>query len=117
MSSTTQAPGTSAAGHVDPAAAFVPVQTRSERPHSFDPADFGVPTGREVNWKHTPIDRIAALVRTAIGFDTKRGDQLEVVNLRFADPQAPAARSLVLVTRFQSATRRPTRRVPRPHST
>ncbi|HEY6834210.1 MAG TPA: flagellar basal-body MS-ring/collar protein FliF [Pseudolabrys sp.] len=31
------------------------------------------------------IDRISALVRSAIGFDTKRGDQLEVVNLRFAD--------------------------------
>jgi flagellar M-ring protein FliF len=31
------------------------------------------------------IDRIAALVRTAIGFDAKRGDQIEVVNLRFAD--------------------------------
>jgi flagellar M-ring protein FliF len=31
------------------------------------------------------IDRIAALVRTAIGFDQKRGDQVEVVNLRFAD--------------------------------
>jgi flagellar M-ring protein FliF len=31
------------------------------------------------------IDRIAALVRTAIGFDSKRGDQVEVVNLRFAD--------------------------------
>jgi flagellar M-ring protein FliF len=37
------------------------------------------------------IDRIAALVRTAIGFDAKRGDQLEVVNLRFAEPQAPVA--------------------------
>jgi flagellar M-ring protein FliF len=32
------------------------------------------------------IDRIAALVRSAIGFDAKRGDQLEVVNLRFAEP-------------------------------
>src|SRR5262249_28177948 len=31
------------------------------------------------------LDRIAALVRTAIGFDQKRGDQVEVVNLRFAD--------------------------------
>jgi flagellar M-ring protein FliF len=30
------------------------------------------------------IDRIAALVRTAIGFDSRRGDQVEVVNLRFA---------------------------------
>lgn len=36
------------------------------------------------------IDRIAALVRTAIGFDAKRGDQVEVVNLRFAD-EPPAA--------------------------
>ena len=31
------------------------------------------------------LDRIAALVRTAIGFDAKRGDQVEVVNLRFAE--------------------------------
>jgi len=31
------------------------------------------------------VDRIAALVRTAIGFDQKRGDQVEVVNLRFAE--------------------------------
>jgi flagellar M-ring protein FliF len=36
------------------------------------------------------IDRIAALVRTAIGFDQKRGDQIEVVNLRFADVPATA---------------------------
>jgi flagellar M-ring protein FliF len=38
------------------------------------------------------IDRIAALVRSAIGFDQKRGDQVEVVNLRFAEtPPAVAA--------------------------
>jgi flagellar M-ring protein FliF len=39
------------------------------------------------------IDRIAALVRSAIGFDQKRGDQVEVVNLRFAEmpPAAVAA--------------------------
>ncbi len=30
------------------------------------------------------IDRITALVRSAIGFDAKRGDQVEVVNLQFA---------------------------------
>lgn len=36
------------------------------------------------------IDRIAALVRSAIGFDAKRGDQVEVVNLRLAElPQNP----------------------------
>lgn len=31
------------------------------------------------------LDRIATLVRSAIGFDAKRGDQVEVVNLRFAE--------------------------------
>jgi flagellar M-ring protein FliF len=31
------------------------------------------------------IDRITALVRSAVGYDQKRGDQVEVVNLRFAD--------------------------------
>ena len=31
------------------------------------------------------IDQIAALVRSAIGFDQKRGDQVEVVNLPFAE--------------------------------
>ena len=36
------------------------------------------------------IDRIAALVRSAIGFDAKRGDQVEVVNLRFAETPAGA---------------------------
>lgn len=62
MSPTTEAPTIPGAkGHSDGAAAFVPVQTRSERPHSFDPADFEAPTGREVNWKHTPISRLAPL--------------------------------------------------------
>lgn len=40
---------------------FVPVQTRSERPASFDPADFGTPTGREVNWKLSDVARLAPL--------------------------------------------------------
>jgi flagellar M-ring protein FliF len=31
------------------------------------------------------LDRMAALVRSAIGFDQKRGDQVEVVNLKFAE--------------------------------
>jgi flagellar M-ring protein FliF len=34
------------------------------------------------------LDRIAALVRSAIGFDQRRGDQVEVVNLRFAETPA-----------------------------
>jgi flagellar M-ring protein FliF len=37
------------------------------------------------------IDRITALVRSAVGYDQKRGDQVEVVNLRFADAPGVAA--------------------------
>src|SRR3984885_1786908 len=34
------------------------------------------------------LDQIATLVRSAIGFTQKRGDQVEIVNLRFAETQA-----------------------------
>jgi flagellar M-ring protein FliF len=34
------------------------------------------------------LDQISALVRSAIGFDQKRGDQVDVVNLRFAETNA-----------------------------
>ena len=48
------------------------------------------------------IDRIATLVRSAIGFDGKRGDQVEVVNLRFAEAptQIEAAAPQGLLTTF-----------------
>lgn len=69
MSSATQAPATvpGAKGHTDGAGAFVPVQTRSERFRSYDPAAFEAPTGREVNWKHTPIARLQRLFADAAG--------------------------------------------------
>ncbi len=80
MTTATQTPaasGTKAAeGHIDPAAsltggAFVPVQTRSARATSFDPADFGIPTGREVNWKHTPVAKLTTVFTDE---DTESGD-------------------------------------------
>lgn len=50
--------------------------------------------GTETTYQPRPqeeLERIGQLVRTAIGFDRQRGDQVEVVNLRFAEaPQAPA---------------------------
>jgi flagellar M-ring protein FliF len=50
--------------------------------------------GNETSYQPRPqeeLERISQLVRTAIGFDRQRGDQVEVVNLRFAEgPQAPA---------------------------
>ncbi len=36
------------------------------------------------------LDRIATLVRSAIGYDKARGDQVEVVNLKFAEVPQPA---------------------------
>ena len=70
MTTATQTPAGTAEGHIDPAAlvaSAVPVQTRSERLTSFDPSDFGVPTGREVNWKLSPIDRLAPLFADEAG--------------------------------------------------
>ena len=98
MTATTQAPATvpptnvpGSAPHTD--GAWAPIQTRSERVTSYDPASFGLPTGREVNWKHTPIDRVAALFRDEAGprgvmqVDVQAPAQLEQLFLR--DGQAP----------------------------
>lgn len=71
--------------HIDPAAQVyaadktVPVQTRSERPHSFDPADFGAPTGREVNWKHTPVGQLAGLLADEAGDDSALSIDLDPI--------------------------------------
>ncbi len=50
------------------------------------------PDGKPVYQARPPaeVERIAALVRSAIGFDKARGDQVEVVNLRFAETPVPA---------------------------
>ncbi|MCY1717093.1 Fe-S cluster assembly protein SufD [Microbacterium sp. SL62] len=83
-------------GHIDPAAlvaSVVPVQTRSERLTSFDPADFGTPTGREVNWKLSPIARLAPLFvdeagpSGVISVDVQAPDAVE--QLRLAAGAAP----------------------------
>ena len=48
------------------------------------------------------IDQIAALVRSSIGFDQKRGDQVAVVNLRFAEtPAVPITEPTGLLSAFQ----------------
>ncbi len=40
----------------------VPDQSRADRPTSFDVADFPLPTGREEDWRFTPMDRLGALL-------------------------------------------------------
>ena len=54
---------------------IVPIQTRSERPTSFNPDDFGMPTGREVNFKHTPVDRLRTVL---LDEETEIGDDIGV---------------------------------------
>jgi len=81
--------------HIDPAAqvqgaGFVPVQTRSERPHSFEPADFGAPSGREVNWKHTPVAKLAPLFAVAenndgVSYTFRSGEQYVAPSLAATD--------------------------------
>ncbi len=41
--------------------------------------------------KPDEIDRIKRLVQSAIGFDAKRGDTVEVISMRFAQPEEPPA--------------------------
>jgi flagellar M-ring protein FliF len=55
------------------------------------PAGGGAPRFRE----RTPeeLARIAALARSAVGFDERRGDRVEVVSMQFADPPGTEAGS------------------------
>ena len=57
----TQRPGL--APHTDSVAAFVPDQSRAERTRSYAVADFPMPTGREEDWRFTPVDRIRPLLK------------------------------------------------------
>ncbi|HNQ05696.1 MAG TPA: Fe-S cluster assembly protein SufD [Tetrasphaera sp.] len=56
---TTRASGLVA--HTDSAATFVPDQSRAERTRSYAVADFAMPTGREEEWRFTPVDRLRKL--------------------------------------------------------
>ena len=48
---------------------FVPDQSRAERKKSFDVADFGVPSGREEEWRFTPVDRLSPLLAEKVTDD------------------------------------------------
>lgn len=73
MSTTTQAgaPGESTAlstdhtrataDHAHSHGVAAPESSRASRPTSFDVADFPVPTGREEEWRFSPVDRLAPL--------------------------------------------------------
>lgn len=47
--------------HTDGGWGLVPLQTRSERPRSTNVEDFSNLTGREAEWRYTPVERLTAL--------------------------------------------------------
>jgi flagellar M-ring protein FliF len=65
--------------------------------------------GAEAQWAARPpeeLQRIEQLVRSAVGFDAERGDQVQVVNVRFARPDpvaAPAAGAAAMLSGFTEA--------------
>ncbi|MER7070230.1 Fe-S cluster assembly protein SufD [Terrabacter sp. NPDC000476] len=73
-STTATLPG--AAAHTDSAAAFVPDQSRAERTASFDVADFPVPTGREEDWRFTPVKKLRDLLADGAAGRLEVGTQL-----------------------------------------
>lgn len=89
------APGSTA--HTDGGWDLVPVQTRSERPRSYDPAAFGAPTGREVNWKHSPIAAVAPL------FADEPGDE-GAVGITVTGPLAAAGLAIGEAPRGEAFT-------------
>jgi flagellar M-ring protein FliF len=67
---------------------------------------YGKVTNGQADYQPRPqedLDRIQALVRSAIGFDQRRGDLIEVVNLRFAEaPTVAEAKELTMMEKLFS---------------
>jgi Fe-S cluster assembly protein SufD len=57
-----------------------PAASRAARPTSFDAADFEVPSGREEEWRFSPVDRLAPLFDNAHQGLTGAGPRVTVVN-------------------------------------
>lgn len=58
VNATTAVPGSESHSHGHGA----PIQTRSERPASYEIADFPMPNGNEVNWKLSPLQTVKSLL-------------------------------------------------------
>ncbi|MGO1544273.1 MAG: Fe-S cluster assembly protein SufD [Gulosibacter sp.] len=71
----TQTPATKPEGKI------VPVQTRSERPASFKVEDFKSVTGREAEWKYTPVRDIKDLLEGKLGADLPTVQTPEVAGI------------------------------------
>jgi Fe-S cluster assembly protein SufD len=79
--------GLGAHGH----GAGVPAASRGERTTSFDVADFPLPSGREEDWRFTPLDRLEGLLEgepsdARLEWDTDLPAGVEVLTLPAGDP-------------------------------
>jgi len=92
--------------HTDPVGAFVPDQSRAERKTSYDVADFPVPSGREEDWRFTPVDRLGSLLTPgpsddgAVQCETSAPAGVELLDLPLSDERVgqsfvPADRAAV----------------------
>ena len=98
-------------GHTDSVAAFVPDQSRAERTTSYAVSDFPVPSGREEEWRFTPVDRLQSLFAETDGTPLSREEFLpEGVTLstlsreewQAAGAPAPADRAAVVAVDLRS---------------
>ena len=70
----------------------VPAKSRAERPASFDVDVFPVPSGREEDWRFTPLDRLGGLLDgpasdAHLEWSSQLPDGVEVGTLAADDPQ------------------------------
>jgi Fe-S cluster assembly protein SufD len=85
--------------HSHGAGAHVPDESRAARPTSFDVADFALPTGREEEWRFTPIDLLGRVLAEGPGDEGATDVQVAVpdgvVVGELAIGQAPRGTALV----------------------
>ena len=80
---------------VKPSTPRSPADVRPERVRSFDPEVFGAPTGREEEWRFTPLDRLRVLLDGAesdahLQVTSSLPDGVELVEVPTADLDVPA---------------------------
>jgi Fe-S cluster assembly protein SufD len=73
-------------------------QTLTRRVYSKDPDTFGVPTGREEDWRFTPLDRLRGLTQPVVG-DGKIVVEVQApaeVDVRYVDRSDPLVGSVLV---------------------
>ena len=93
---------------VKPSTPRSPADVRPERVRSFDPDVFGPPTGREEEWRFTPLDRLRVLLDGApsdahLDVTSSLPEGVELVEVATADLDVPAPVDRLAALAFQRA--------------